>query len=104
MGGNESHRFRYFPMGFHTHQPANPTKCIQIRHKSYANPTQILCKSERTFLEKANLEGPAVTLYANGVAGQDLFELHVNGLVGLRLSAFAAGKITPARHSFLAAP
>ena len=36
-----------------------------------------------------------MTLYANGVAGQDLFELHVNGLVGLRLSAFAAGKIIP---------
>ena len=36
-----------------------------------------------------------MTLYANGVAGQDLFELHVNGLVGLPLSAFAAGKIIP---------
>ena len=56
------------------------------------------------FFEKADLEGPAVMLYANGIAGQDLFEFHVNGLVGLRLSAFAAGKIIPARHAFMAAP
>ena len=37
-----------------------------------------------------------------GVAGQDLFELHVKGLVGLHLSAFAAGEIIPASHAFLA--
>ena len=56
-----------------------------------------------SFLEKADLKGPAAVLHANGVSGKDLAELGVDSfVVALRLSAFAARKIIAARDAFLA--
>jgi hypothetical protein len=62
-----------------------------------------LVKDVSSFLDKADLKGPAAVLYANGVSGKDLAELGVDSLVAeLRLSAFAARKIIAARDAFLA--
>ena len=62
-----------------------------------------LVKDVVSFLEKADLKGPAAVLYANGVSGKDFAEFGVAGLVAeLRLSPFAARKIIAARDAFLA--
>lgn len=64
-----------------------------------------LVKDVSSFLENADLKGPAAVLYANGASGQDLLEFGVDGLVTeLRLSLFAARKIIAARDAFLALP
>ena len=51
VGGNESRRFCCFPIRLEPTQNANPTKMMQIRHKSYTNPTQIPCKSRATHVQ-----------------------------------------------------
>ena len=45
VGGNESRHLCCFPLRLEPTQNANPTKMMQIRHKSYTNPMQIPCKS-----------------------------------------------------------
>ena len=63
-----------------------------------------LAKDVSTFLEKADLKGPAATIFTNGFSGTDLINYGVAGLVAdLRLSAFAASKVVAARDAFLAA-
>ena len=64
-----------------------------------------LAKDVSTFLQKADLEGPAATLFSNGFSGADLFDYGVTALVtDLRLSTFAARKVIAARDAFLATP
>ena len=51
MGGNESRHFPCFAIAKVPPLNANPTKWMQIRHKSDANPTQILRKSHATLTQ-----------------------------------------------------
>ena len=55
-------------------------------------------KEVANFLRCADLDGPAATCEANGVSGQDLFELTVERLCAdVRLTRFAAQKVVSAR-------
>ena len=55
-----------------------------------------------TFLEEADLAGPASSMRTNGVAGADLFSLTADTLTtDLRLTTIAAQKILAARDGFL---
>ena len=59
----------------------------------------------QTSCVSADLEGPAATCEANGVAGQDLLNLTVTGFCeDLRLTPFAAKKVVDARNAFLSGP
>ena len=54
------------------------------------------------FLTSHDLEGPAHTLFASGVRGQDLRRLTLNDLQqDLRLSAFATRRVLNARNAYL---
>ena len=55
-----------------------------------------------SFLKADDLDGPAETLYANGVRGEDLLMMSLETMTrDLRLSAFAARRIVAARTVFL---
>ena len=61
------------------------------------------CKAVKAFLQKADLEGPAATLFANGVNGGDLVEMTAASLMAdVRVTKFTASKVLAARDSFLA--
>ena len=54
------------------------------------------------FLRHADLQGAAATCQANGVSGEDLFELCAARLrVDLKMTPFAARKVVQARNAFL---
>ena len=84
MGGNESRHFPCFAMAKAPPLNANPTKWMQIRHKSDANPTQILRKSHATLtqipptgyykeLPRACFRFVTVAVYAQGPSPHVLF-------------------------------
>ena len=55
-----------------------------------------------SFLEQADLSGPAAHLFANGCNGADLFKATSSTLTSeLRLTLFAASKVLAAREAFL---
>jgi len=55
-----------------------------------------------SFLQGADLAGPAAKLYDNGLAGADLEDVSLSVLTqDLRLSVFAASKVIAARNAFL---
>ena len=56
MGGNESRHFPCFAIAKVPPLNANPTKWMQIRHKSDANPTQIPCKSRANLRQREGEE------------------------------------------------
>ena len=57
-----------------------------------------------SFLRSHDLEGPARTLFANGVRGEDFIAMLPEIFVrDFKLSEFAAGRIQTARATFLSA-
>ena len=56
MGGNESRHFPCFAIAKVPPLNANPTKWMQILHKSDANPTQIPCKSRANLRQREGEE------------------------------------------------
>ena len=55
-----------------------------------------------SFLKANDLDGPAETLFANGVRGEDLLTMSLDTMTrDLRLSAFAARRVVAARTTFL---
>ena len=57
------------------------------------------------FMEQQDLAGPARTLFASGVNGEDLMFMTTETLTdGLRLNSFAAAKVLAARDARLHGP
>ena len=55
-----------------------------------------------SFLKAADLEGPASTFFAHGVAGVDFLDISQETLVNdFRMSAFATKKVLAARSAYI---